>query len=131
MRCASLVIADRHPVVLQGLAKVLGGRLDFKIVAACSDGRSCIEAIRGLVPDIALLELSMPGLTGLEILAISNSENLSTRLVCFTASPEERELVMSAVAGLVSAVCHTKPCRFASSVSVLRSAEIPRFIRLT
>jgi two-component system nitrate/nitrite response regulator NarL len=104
MRCASLVIADRHPVVLQGLAKVLGGRPDFKIVAACSDGRSCIEAIRGLVPDIVLLEVSMPGLTGLEILAISNSENLSTRLVFFTASAEERELVMSAAAGAYSVI---------------------------
>src|SRR6202171_3090906 len=103
MRCASLVIADRHPVVLQGLAKVLGGRPDFKIVAACSDSKRCIEAIRGLVPDIAL-EVSMPGLAGLEILAISNSENRSTRLVFFTASAEERELVMSAAAGAYSVI---------------------------
>jgi DNA-binding NarL/FixJ family response regulator len=41
----------------------------------------------------------MPGLTGLEILAIANSENLPTRLVFFTASIEDRELVMSATAG--------------------------------
>ena len=41
----------------------------------------------------------MPGLTGLEILAIANSESLSTRLVFFTASIEDRELVMSAAAG--------------------------------
>jgi DNA-binding NarL/FixJ family response regulator len=95
MRCTSLVIADRHPVVLQGLTSVLGAQNGFKIVACCSDGPSCIGAIRSLVPDIAILDISMPGLTGLEILTIANS----TRLVFFTASVQGRELVMSAAAG--------------------------------
>ena len=94
-----MVIADRHPVVLQGLMKVLEAEDGFEVVASCSDGRSCIEAIRNLLPDIAILDISMPGLTGLEILTIANSESLSTRLVFFTASIEDRELVMSAAAG--------------------------------
>src|SRR5260221_9855270 len=99
MRCTSLVIADRHPIVLQGLTSVLGAKNGFKVVACCSDGPSCIEAIRSLVPDIAILDISMPGLTGLEILTITNSESLSTRLAFFTASVQDRELVMSAAAG--------------------------------
>jgi RNA polymerase sigma factor (sigma-70 family) len=52
-----------------------------------------------LAPDIAVLDVSMPGLTGLEILAIADSERLSTRLVFFTASGQDRELAMSAAAG--------------------------------
>src|SRR5438105_15282518 len=96
MHCTSVVIADRRPVVLQGLANVLGAQSGFKVVACCSDGTSCIEAIRSLAPDIALIDISMPGLTGLEILTIANSESLSTRLVFFTASVEDRELVNSA-----------------------------------
>src|SRR5882672_10524347 len=99
MRCTSVVIADHHPVVLQGLTSVLGAESGFKVVASCSDGTNCIQAIRSLVPDIALIDISMPDLTGLEILAIANSESLSTRLVFFTASIEDRELVMSAAAG--------------------------------
>jgi two-component system nitrate/nitrite response regulator NarL len=99
VRCTSVVIADRHPVVLQGMMKALGAEGGFDVVASCSDGRSCIEAIRNLVPDIAILDISMPGLTGLEILTIANSESLSTRLVFFAASIEDRELVMSAAAG--------------------------------
>jgi two-component system nitrate/nitrite response regulator NarL len=94
-----VVIADRHPVVLQGLMKVLEAEDGFEVVASCSDGTSCIEAIRNMVPDIAILDISMPGLTGLEILTIVNSERLPTRLVFFTASIEDRELVMSAAAG--------------------------------
>jgi two-component system, NarL family, nitrate/nitrite response regulator NarL len=81
------------------MMKALGTEGGFEVVAACSDGRSCIEAIRNLVPDIAILDISMPGLTGLEILTIANSESLSTRLVFFAASIEDRELVMSAAAG--------------------------------
>src|SRR6266851_4305376 len=99
MRCTRLVIADRHPVVLQGLTSVLGAQNGLKVVACCSDGLSCIEAIRSLVPDIAILDISMPGLTGLEILTIANSEGLSTRLVFFTASVQDGESVMSAAAG--------------------------------
>ena len=99
MRCISVVIADSHPVVVRGLASVLRERRGFKVVACCSDGRNCIEAIRNLAPDIAILDIAMPGLTGLEILAIANSESLPTRLVFFTASIADRELVMSAAAG--------------------------------
>src|SRR5260370_42048957 len=99
MRCTSVVIADRHPVVLQGLNKLLGAQSGFKVVACCSDGTNCIEAIRSLAPDIAILDMSMPGLTGLEILAIVNSESLTTRLVFFTASIEHHELVIFAAAG--------------------------------
>jgi two-component system, NarL family, nitrate/nitrite response regulator NarL len=98
MRCTSVVIADRYPVVLRGLSSVLGEHPDFNIVACCGDGASCIEAIRNLAPDIAILDVSMPGLTGLEILSIAHSENLSTRLVFFTGSVEERELAMSTAA---------------------------------
>src|SRR5215210_880620 len=93
MHCSSVVIADRHPVVLQGLTNVLTTENGFKVVASCTDGRNCIHAIRSLVPEIAALDLSLPGLTGLEILAIVGSENLSTRLVFFAASVDDRELI--------------------------------------
>jgi two-component system nitrate/nitrite response regulator NarL len=98
MRCTSVIIADRYPVVLLGLSAVLAAHRDFNIVASCSDGTSCIEALRNLAPNIAILDVSMPGVTGLEILSIVNSENLSTRLVFLTASDEDSDLVMSAAA---------------------------------
>jgi two-component system nitrate/nitrite response regulator NarL len=104
MHSTSVVIADRHPVVLQGLTNALTAESGFKVVACCSDGTDCIEAIRSLVPDIAILDISLPGLTGLEILAIANSENRSTRLVFFTASVEDRELIVSAAAGAYAVI---------------------------
>jgi two-component system, NarL family, nitrate/nitrite response regulator NarL len=98
MRSTSVVIADRHPVVLHGLSHLLDAHRGFNVVACCGDGASCIEALRNLTPDIAILDASMPGVSWLEILSIVNSEGLSTRLVFFTASDEESELVLAAAA---------------------------------
>ncbi|WP_024512599.1 response regulator transcription factor [Bradyrhizobium sp. ARR65] len=99
MHCVSVVIADRHPVVLLGLTYALGAGSGFKIVARSSDGASCIENIRRLIPDIAIFDISMPGLTGWEVLATANSESLPTRLVLFTASAGDREVATAAAAG--------------------------------
>ena len=84
--CARVVIADPYPVIRTGLAVVLEAEPDFRIVARCADSRSCIEAIRKFLPDIAIVDVSLA-----EILAVIRSEGLPTRIVFFTAL-EEREL---------------------------------------
>src|SRR6516165_2139044 len=99
MRCVRVVIADRHPVILQGLSSVLEVQRDFRVVARCGDGASCVDAIRNFLPDIVLLGASMPDISGLEILAIARSENLAVRLVFFTAPVEEHDLRMLAAGG--------------------------------
>jgi two-component system, NarL family, nitrate/nitrite response regulator NarL len=104
MRRTRVVIADRHPVILQGLSGVLEAQRDFRIVARCGDGASCIKAIRILVPDITILDIAMPEIGGLEILNIINSENLPTRLVFFTASVEDRHLRTLAAAGATAII---------------------------
>jgi two-component system nitrate/nitrite response regulator NarL len=94
MRRITVVIADRHPIVLQGLSSVLGAHPDFNIVASCTDGPSCVEALRNLAPDVAILDGSMAGEARSEILSIAN-EKSSTRFVFFTSSEVERLLVLS------------------------------------
>ncbi len=91
MRRSSVVIADRHPVVLQGLTNLLGPESDFNIVARCSDGVACIEVVRKLVPDIAIIDVSLPGVSGPEILSIVNSEKLSTHVVFFSVSVDDAD----------------------------------------
>lgn len=103
MRHISVVIVDRHPVVLQGLSNVLGAAADFNIVASCSDAASCIEAIRNLAPDIAIVDPAMPEFGALKVLSTVNSENRSTHLVFF-ASSEDCELVFAATPATCSIV---------------------------
>jgi RNA polymerase sigma factor (sigma-70 family) len=109
MRCIRIVIADRHPVVLHGLASLLGAENDFKVVASCYDGKKCIQAIRDLSPDIALLDIFMPGLSGLDILAAATSEHLSTRVVFLTAAAEDRDLIIAAARGAYGVVLKEAP----------------------
>jgi two-component system nitrate/nitrite response regulator NarL len=55
--------------------------------------------MRDLVPDVAILDASMPDLTGLQIPAIANAESLSTQLVFFTTAIEHGELAAAVAAG--------------------------------
>lgn len=90
----SIVIADRYPVFLRGLGCVLGAEADFEIVASCSDAASCIEAIRTLVPDIAILDPTLPGLIAPKNSSVVNLCGSSTHLVFFVAA-EGYGLVLS------------------------------------
>jgi two-component system, NarL family, nitrate/nitrite response regulator NarL len=67
------------------LTTVLEAAPDFRIVAHCADSASCIKAIQEFLPDIAIVDMSLP-----EILQVISSEGLPTRIVFFTAL-EERE----------------------------------------
>src|SRR5207248_2612005 len=108
--CTRLLIADQHPIVLQGLASVFAAQRDFELVASCSSGASCVEAIQNLAPDVALLEDSLPDVTGSEILAMVNAENVPTRLVFFSASIEHADLAAAIAAGACSVISkHASP----------------------
>lgn len=85
-RRGSLVIAARHPVVLCGLISILRADSELDVVASCRDGATCIKAILELSPQLALLDLPLPGLTGL--LSAINSKRLFTRVVFLSTSSE-------------------------------------------
>jgi RNA polymerase sigma factor (sigma-70 family) len=104
MGCVSIVVADRYPVFLRGLIDVIGEQDDFHIVASCCDGPKCIRAIRNLSPQITLLDISIPGLSGLEILGTVASEGLRTRVLLLTASVEANELATAAARGAYGVV---------------------------
>jgi Response regulator containing a CheY-like receiver domain and an HTH DNA-binding domain len=99
MRRITVVIADRHPIVLQGISSVLATQHDFAIVASCGNGASCMEAVRLFTPDIVLLEVAIPDISGPEVLALTNSAGLGTRVVFFTSLAKDRELAKLATAG--------------------------------
>ncbi|WP_377827812.1 LuxR C-terminal-related transcriptional regulator [Bradyrhizobium lupini] len=114
-----LVIVDPQPIVLQGLRSVLGTQPDFDVVASSSDRTSCLEAIRKLTPDVALLADKVPDLTVSEILAIVKAEKLSTRLVFFTESDTDHDLTSAIAAGACSAIS-----KYASPATMLRSLRL-------
>jgi len=60
-----ILIADDHPIVRDGLRKLLSLEDDFEIVAEANDGREVLDKVQELDPDVLLLDLRMPNLDGL------------------------------------------------------------------
>lgn len=78
-------VADDHPLYRDGLVRALGARAEFGLVGVASDGRTALEAIRALQPDVAVLDVRMPELDGTDILATIQQEGLPTRVIIISA----------------------------------------------
>jgi DNA-binding NarL/FixJ family response regulator len=94
----SIVLADDHPVVLQGVAGILRAQPDMNVVAVCSEGLAAASAIRQFMPDIAVLDIAMPGLNGLHVLSSVAAAGCTTKIVFLTASATDQQIV-AAISG--------------------------------
>jgi DNA-binding NarL/FixJ family response regulator len=89
----NLVLADDHPIVLAGLENMLRRERDCRVVASCVDGIEAMRAISRYTPDVAVLDLRMPRMHGLAVLAQIQKEKLATRTVLLAAVLEDDDLV--------------------------------------
>jgi two-component system, NarL family, nitrate/nitrite response regulator NarL len=99
IRSVSIIVADDHPIVLGGLVTLLKADKSLRLVASCANGQEAIDAIRSLRPDVALLDLNMPRLNGLQVLETLIAENLPTRVCFLAASLTDKEIVAAATTG--------------------------------
>ena len=88
-----LVLADDHPVVLDGLEQLFRLERDFEVVARCRDGHETLRALRHHRPDLLVLDVKMPGLDGLSVLRAMRDEALPTQTVLLTAALDDDQLV--------------------------------------
>jgi DNA-binding NarL/FixJ family response regulator len=98
-RPISIVVADDHPVVLEGLASILRSQADLNVVATCDDGTAAAQAIREFVPDIVVLDLMMPGLDGLAVLSGITADGLPTKVIFLSAFATDAQLAAATAAG--------------------------------
>ncbi len=101
-RRVSVYVGEDHPIYLEGLVRALAQRPDFEVVGSSQDGREALAEIRALQPDVAVLDESMPGLLGNEVLQAISRDGLSTRVIMLTASLDSA-VVFRAVANGVRA----------------------------
>jgi DNA-binding NarL/FixJ family response regulator len=88
-----LVLADDHPLVLDGLEQLFRLSRDFTVMARCRDGEETLRALRLYRPDILILDIRMPRGDGLQVLRALQQEDLPTRVVLLTADLEENQLL--------------------------------------
>jgi DNA-binding NarL/FixJ family response regulator len=100
----TIVLADDHQIVLEGLVQILRLEPDFQVVARCTNGEETLEAVRRHRPEVLVLDVRMPGKDGLAVLRDIRREELPTRVVLLTAALDEGgvvEAVRLGVWGLV------------------------------
>jgi DNA-binding NarL/FixJ family response regulator len=84
-----VLLADDHSIVRTGLKKILESHINISEVIECVDGKEALESIKRLAPDIAVLDISMPKLTGLEVLQKINEENLDVKCLILSMHSEK------------------------------------------
>jgi two-component system, NarL family, nitrate/nitrite response regulator NarL len=120
----SIVVADDHPVVLHGVAGILRTQGDMNILAACSDGASAANAIRQFAPDIAVLDIAMPDVTGLDVLSSVIASGLDTKVVFLTALATDDQILTAIANGAKGIVL--KDAAFESLVACVREVAAGR-----
>jgi DNA-binding NarL/FixJ family response regulator len=82
----SIILADDHPIVRRGMRALLESKPDFSIVGEASDGLETVRLVERLKPDVLVLDLMMPGLSGLEALRILRERAPETRVLVLSMS---------------------------------------------
>jgi DNA-binding NarL/FixJ family response regulator len=95
-----LVIADSHPIVLDGIEHLFRQEKDFRLAARCSDGLETMEAIRRHRPDVVILDIRMPGKDGLAISREMLAEKHPARVILFAAELDEVQMLDAVQAGV-------------------------------
>lgn len=100
-----VLVADDHPLYRESVMRAVRGRPELELVESCGDGRVALERIRELQPHVAVLDIRLPGLTGVEIAAALARERSQTRpllLSAFTDAALVYEALAAGAAGYIT-----------------------------
>lgn len=88
---AKILIADDHEIVREGIRRLLTeSRPDWEVCGEAANGRQAVEAVNALHPDVVVLDVTMPGMSGLEACARISKQNPSCRILIFTVHDSHR-----------------------------------------
>lgn len=99
-----LVLADDHPIVLDGLEQLFRAQKDVTVVARCQDGVETLRAVRQHRPDVLLLDIRMPAPDGLQVIRNLQKDRLPTRIVLLTVELSEDDVLEAVRLGVKGVV---------------------------
>ena len=94
-----ILVVDDHPVVRQGVAGLVGGDPDMRVVGEASNGREAIQQFRAHHPDVVLMDLQMPEMNGLDALMAIRDEAPDARIIVLTTYAGDAQVLRAIKAG--------------------------------
>ena len=119
-----VLLVDDHPFVREGVKAWLVRNGQFEVVGEAGNGREAIERSKALSPDIIIMDISMPGMDGLEATKCLREACPRAKVLIFTAHEKNefvREIVQSGARGCVRK--NTSPCELMSAVERIHRGE--------
>lgn len=120
-----VVLADDHPIVRDGLRKLLSLEEDIEVVGEASDGREVVHVVQETQPDVVILDLRMPHVDGLGALQALQQLERKVRVIVLTASEDKNEFVQAMKLGCSGIVLkQTAPELIVKSIRKVHGGEI-------
>ncbi len=95
----TLMLVDDHPIVRSGFCRLLQGQKNFQVVAEASDGEAGCNLYQKFKPDILILDLSLPGITGIETISRIKDQDEAARILIFSMHDNKTMLSNALKAG--------------------------------
>ena len=96
MNPITILLADDHDVVLKGMRMLLEDETEIKVIGEASDGLDAIEKVKNLMPNVVILDLTMPKMNGIEASRIISEEYPDVKILIFSMH-NNREYIVSSV----------------------------------
>jgi DNA-binding NarL/FixJ family response regulator len=94
-----IVLADDHAIVREGLKRIVGDVADFQVVGEAADGTAVMKVVRELEFDVLVLDLSMPGRSGMELIKLVKAEKPRLRILVLSMHQEMQYAVRAIKSG--------------------------------
>ena len=94
-----VLAVDDHPVFRQGIAGLIDGQLDLRLVGEASNGREAIQQFRALRPDVTLMDLQMPEMNGIDAISAIRGEFPEARIIVLTTYAGDMQALRALKAG--------------------------------
>ena len=105
----SVLIADDHSIVRAGLRQLLNGQQDMEVAGEAADGQEALEKVKTLRPDVILLDIAMPNLSGLEVISLILGAATDTHIVVLSMHAKETYVQQVLASGALGYVLKASP----------------------